>query len=112
MDTKEIREIIERIAQDIKEQVKKELNCDIEFYSKILKREGLEFKGYFVGKNPDKLPAKYEDIGHKIVFNAEVTDPKSGNTFFYPVELCKEKEELRSTEKTANTQNSKIRRQM
>lgn len=59
------REMIERIAQDIKKQVE---------------REGLELKGYFVNKIPNKL-----------VFNAEVTDPKSGNTFFYPIELYKRK---------------------
>lgn len=108
------KKTIERVAQDIKEQVKDELNCEIEFYeySKFSKGYGLELKGYFVGKIPGKLPAKYEDKGCRIVFNAEVTDPKSGNTFFYPIELYKEKEELRSIEKTANTQNSKIRRQM
>lgn len=107
------KKTIERVAQDIKEQVKDELNCEIEFYeySKFSKGYGLELKGYFVDKIPNNLPKKYEDEGSKIVFNAEVTDPKSGNTFYYPIELDKEKQKLRGTEKTTDTKKSKVKKQ-
>lgn len=95
------KKTIERVVQDIKEQVKDELNCEIEFYeySKFSKGYGLELKGYFVGKIPGKLPAKYEDKGCRIVFNAEVTDPKSGNTFFILLNCIKKKKNYEAQKK-------------